>query len=36
MSAEDVAEVVHFTVTRPRSLRILTLSWRPINEASWG
>jgi NAD(P)-dependent dehydrogenase (short-subunit alcohol dehydrogenase family) len=36
MSAEDVAEFVLFTGTRPRSLRMLTVSWRPMNEASWG
>jgi 3-oxoacyl-[acyl-carrier protein] reductase len=36
MSAEDVAEVVLFTLTRPRSLRILTTSFRPMSEESWG
>lgn len=36
MSAEDVAEVVLFTVTRPASLRMLTTSFRPMNEGSWG
>src|ERR671915_508502 len=36
MSAEDVAEVVLFTVTRPRRIRILTASFRPMAEASWG
>jgi 3-oxoacyl-[acyl-carrier protein] reductase len=36
MTAEDVAEVVLFTVTRPASLRMLTTSFRPMNEASWG
>ena len=36
MTAEDVAEVVLFTVTRPPSLRILTTSFRPMSEGSWG
>jgi 3-oxoacyl-[acyl-carrier protein] reductase len=36
MSTDEVADVVLFTVTRPRSLRILTTSFRPMNEASWG
>jgi 3-oxoacyl-[acyl-carrier protein] reductase len=36
MTAEDVAEVVLFTLTRPRSLRMLTTSFRPMNEGSWG
>ncbi len=36
MSAEDVAEVVLFTVTRPRNLRILTTSFRPVSEPSSG
>ena len=36
MSAEEVADVVLFTLTRPRSLRMLTVSWRPMNEGSWG
>ena len=36
MSAEEVAEVVLFTVTRPRGMRILTTSFRPNSEASWG
>jgi 3-oxoacyl-[acyl-carrier protein] reductase len=36
MSADDVAEVVLFTVTRPPSLRILTTSFRPMSEGSWG
>ena len=36
MSAEDVAEVVLFAVTRPRNLRILTTTFRPMGEASWG
>jgi NADP-dependent 3-hydroxy acid dehydrogenase YdfG len=36
MSAEDVAEVVHFALTRPRGHRILTTSFRPMSEESWG
>jgi 3-oxoacyl-[acyl-carrier protein] reductase len=36
MTAEDVADVVLFTLTRPRSLRILTTSFRPMSEGSWG
>jgi NADP-dependent 3-hydroxy acid dehydrogenase YdfG len=36
MSAEEVADVVLFTVTRPRGMRILTTSFRPSSEASWG
>jgi NADP-dependent 3-hydroxy acid dehydrogenase YdfG len=36
MTAEDVAEVVVFVLTRPRSHRIMTTSFRPMSEASWG
>ena len=36
MSAEEVAEVVLFAVTRPRRLRMLTVSFRPMSEESWG
>src|SRR5918996_2903195 len=36
LSAEEVAEVVLFAVTRPRGMRILTTSFRPMSEASWG
>jgi meso-butanediol dehydrogenase / (S,S)-butanediol dehydrogenase / diacetyl reductase len=36
MSAEDVAEVVVFTLERPRHLRILETALRPVTEASWG
>lgn len=36
MTADEVAEVVWFTVTRPRGMRILTTSFRPMTEASWG
>jgi NAD(P)-dependent dehydrogenase (short-subunit alcohol dehydrogenase family) len=36
MTPEDVAEVVVFALTRPRGHRMLTVSFRPISEASWG
>jgi NADP-dependent 3-hydroxy acid dehydrogenase YdfG len=36
LTAQDVAEVVLFTVTRPRRLRILTTTFRPMSEPSWG
>jgi NADP-dependent 3-hydroxy acid dehydrogenase YdfG len=36
MTADEVAEVVLFTVTRPRRMRILTTSFRPMTEPSWG
>ena len=36
MSAKDVAEFVLFAVTRPRNLRILTTTFRPMSEGSWG
>jgi NADP-dependent 3-hydroxy acid dehydrogenase YdfG len=36
MDADEVADVVLFAVTRPRGMRILTASMRPMNEASWG
>ena len=36
MSAEDVAEVVLFALTRPRTHRILETAVRPVAEASWG
>jgi len=36
MSAEDVAAVVLFTLTRPRGHRILETALRPMTEASWG
>ena len=36
MSAEDVAEVVLFALTRPRSHRILETAFRPVTEPSWG
>jgi NADP-dependent 3-hydroxy acid dehydrogenase YdfG len=36
MSADDVAEVVLFVLTRPRGHRILETAFRPITEPSWG
>jgi 3-oxoacyl-[acyl-carrier protein] reductase len=36
MSAEDVAEVVLFALTRPRTHRILETAFRPVTEPSWG
>jgi NAD(P)-dependent dehydrogenase (short-subunit alcohol dehydrogenase family) len=36
MTAEEVAEVVLFTLTRPRSLRLMTVAFRPMSEGSWG
>jgi 3-oxoacyl-[acyl-carrier protein] reductase len=36
MSAEDVAEVVMFCITRPRGHRILETALRPMTEGSWG
>ena len=36
MTADDVAEVVLFVLTRPRNHRILETAFRPITEASWG
>jgi NADP-dependent 3-hydroxy acid dehydrogenase YdfG len=36
LTADEVAEVVAFTVTRPRSMRILTTSFRPMTEESSG
>jgi len=36
MTADEVADVVLFVVNRPRDLRMLTVSFRPMNEESWG
>jgi NADP-dependent 3-hydroxy acid dehydrogenase YdfG len=36
MTAQDVAEVVRFAITRPRHLRLLTTSFRPMSEPSSG
>jgi 3-oxoacyl-[acyl-carrier protein] reductase len=36
MSADDVADVVLFVLSRPRNHRILETALRPMTEASWG
>lgn len=36
MSAEEVADTVVWCVTRPPGMRMLTVSYRPMNEGSWG
>ena len=36
MSADDVADVVVFVLSRPRNHRILETALRPMTEASWG
>lgn len=36
MTADDVAEVVMFVLTRPRGHRILETAFRPMTEDSWG
>ena len=36
MSADDVADVVMFVITRPRNHRILETALRPMTEMSWG
>jgi 3-oxoacyl-[acyl-carrier protein] reductase len=36
MSSEEVADTVVYCVTRPSSWRVLTMSYRPMIEGSWG
>lgn len=36
MTAEDIADVITFVLTRPRRLRILETALRPMTEPSWG
>jgi 3-oxoacyl-[acyl-carrier protein] reductase len=36
MKAEDIAQVIVFTLLRPRHLRVLEVALRPMTEASWG
>jgi 3-oxoacyl-[acyl-carrier protein] reductase len=36
LTPDEVADVVLFAVTRPRSMRILTTTFRPMNEGSFG
>jgi len=33
---DDVADVVMFALTRPRSMRLMTTTFRPMSEGSWG
>jgi 3-oxoacyl-[acyl-carrier protein] reductase len=36
MTADEVAEVVLFVLTRPRTHRILEVAVRPVSEGAWG
>ena len=36
MTPEEVADTVVYCVTRPSGMRMLTVSYRPMNEGSWG
>ena len=36
MSAEEVADTIVYCVTRPPGMRMLTVSYRPMIEGSWG
>jgi NADP-dependent 3-hydroxy acid dehydrogenase YdfG len=36
MTAENVAEIVLFVLTRPRNHRILETAFRPVSEPAWG
>jgi NAD(P)-dependent dehydrogenase (short-subunit alcohol dehydrogenase family) len=36
MSADEAADAVIFCVTRPPGVRMLTVSYRPMDEPSWG
>lgn len=36
MTAQDVADVVLFALTRPRRMRLMTTTFRPMSEGSWG
>jgi 3-oxoacyl-[acyl-carrier protein] reductase len=36
LSGDEVADVVLFAVTRPPGMRLMTVSFRPMNEGSWG
>jgi 3-oxoacyl-[acyl-carrier protein] reductase len=36
MTPEDVSDVVMFALTRPRSLRLMTVTFRPMSEGSFG
>jgi 3-oxoacyl-[acyl-carrier protein] reductase len=36
LTPDEVADVVLFALTRPRTMRILTTTFRPMSEGSWG
>jgi NAD(P)-dependent dehydrogenase (short-subunit alcohol dehydrogenase family) len=36
MTAEEIADIVLFAVTRPRGMRLLEIALRPMTESSWG
>ena len=36
MRPEDVAELIYFVISRPRTFRILETALRPVTEAQWG
>lgn len=36
MTAQEIADVVLFAVTRPRGMRLLEIAMRPMTETSWG
>jgi NAD(P)-dependent dehydrogenase (short-subunit alcohol dehydrogenase family) len=36
MTPDEVAEVVQFAIEQPRRLRMMTVSFRPMIEGSWG
>ena len=36
LTPQEVADVALFALTRPRDMRILTTSFRPMSEGSWG
>jgi NADP-dependent 3-hydroxy acid dehydrogenase YdfG len=36
MTSDEVADVVLFALTRPKDLRLMTVTFRPMSEASFG
>ncbi len=36
LTPDEVADVVLFALTRPRNVRIMTTTFRPMSEGSWG
>jgi 3-oxoacyl-[acyl-carrier protein] reductase len=36
MTAEDIADLIVYTLRRPRRMRLLEVALRPMSEASWG